>query len=170
MYTLIESMNSALQAVVAHKLRSVLTMLGIIIGVMAVIAVVSLIQGFSNSVTSEFKGLGADSLTIQSYLPRKQRLAGKIAKVTPDDLLAIQHEVTGISSLSPILPVGRFFNPVRYHGRSTTSRVIGTTPAGALNNGTYPDHGRFIVPSDDLRHRHVAVIGVTLINKLHLPA
>ena len=170
MYTLIESLSSALQAVIAHKLRSVLTMLGIIIGVMAVIAVVSLIQGFSNSVTSEFKGLGADSLTIQSYLPRKERLAGKIAKVTPDDLLAIQHEVTGISSLSPVLPVGRFFNSVRYHGRSTTSRVIGTTPAAALNNGTYPDRGRFIVPADDLRHRHVAVIGVTLINKLHLPA
>ena len=170
MYTLIESLNSALQAVIAHKLRSFLTMLGIIIGVMAVIAVVSLIQGFSNSITSEFKGLGADSLTIQSYLPRKQRLAGKIAKVTPDDLLAIQHQVTGISGLSPILPVGRFFDPVRFRGRSTTSRVVGTTPAAAINNGTYPDRGRFIVPSDDLHHRHVAVIGVTLIKKLHLPA
>src|SRR5574337_1863914 len=170
MFTLIESLNSALQAIRAHKLRSFLTMLGIIIGVMAVIAVVSLIQGFSNSVTSEFKGLGADTMTIQSYLPRKERLAAKVAKVTPDDMLAIQHEVSDISGISPILPVGRFFDPVRYRGQSTSSRVVGTTPDAAINNGTYPERGRFIVPSDDLRHRHVAVIGDTLIKKLHLPA
>ncbi len=170
MHTLMESLRSAFQAIRAHALRSFLTMLGIVIGVMAVIAVVSLIQGFSNSVTSEFKGLGANSLTIQSYLPRKDRLAGKVAKVTPDDLLAIQRGVSGISGLSPILPVGRFYGTVKYRNRSTHSRILGTTPGFALSNGQYPDRGRFITPDDDLHHHHVAVIGVTLVKKLHLPA
>ncbi len=169
MYNFLESLRSAIQAIRAHALRSFLTMLGIIIGVMAVIAVVSLIQGFSNSITSEFNGLGVNSLTIQSYLPRKDRLAGKIAKVTTDDLLSIQHDVTGISSLSPTLPVGRFYNPVKYHDQITNSQVLGSTPSYAINNGTYPDSGRFITPNDDLHHRHVAVIGVTLIKKLHMP-
>src|SRR5487761_501216 len=108
MYNLIESLRSAFRAIRAHALRSFLTMLGIVIGVMAVIAVVSLIQGFSNSITGIFSGMGANNLTITSYLPRKDRLAGKIAKVTTDDLLAIQHDVTGISGLSPILFLGRF--------------------------------------------------------------
>ena len=170
MYTLMESVRSAFQAIRAHALRSFLTMLGIVIGVMAVIAVVSLIQGFSNSVTSEFKGMGANTLTIQSYLPRKDRLAGKIAKVTPDDLLAIQHDVSGISGLSPILPVGRFYGTVKYRNQTTNSQILGTTPNFALNNGQYPDRGRFITPDDDLHHHHVAVIGITLIKKLHLPA
>ncbi len=170
MYTLMESVRSAFQAIRAHALRSFLTMLGIVIGVMAVIAVVSLIQGFSNSVTSEFKGMGANTLTIPSYLPRKDRLAGKIAKVTPDDLLAIQHDVSGISGLSPILPVGRFYGTVKYRNQTTNSQILGTTPNFALNNGQYPDRGRFITPDDDLHHHHVAVIGITLIKKLHLPA
>ena len=169
MNNFLESLRSAFQAIRAHALRSFLTTLGIIIGVMAVIAVVSLIQGFSNSITSEFKGMGANTLNIQSYLPRKERLAGKIAKITPDDLLAIQHDVSGISGLSPGLPVGRFFDPVKYRNQTTNSRVLGSTPNYAVNNGTYPDRGRFITPDDDLHHRHVAVIGVTLIKKLHLP-
>ena len=138
MYTLMESLRSAFQAIRAHALRSFLTMLGIVIGVMAVIAVVSLIQGFSNSVTSEFKGMGANSLTIQPYLPRKERLAGKIAKITPDDLLAIQRGVTGISGLSPILPVGRFFGTVKYRDRSTHSRILGTTPGVVTSNEGNP--------------------------------
>jgi putative ABC transport system permease protein len=169
MYTFLESLYSALQAIRANAFRSFLTTLGIIIGVMAVIAVVSLIQGFSNSVTSEFKGLGSNSLTIQSYLPRKDRLAGKIAKVTPDDLLAIQHDATDISNLSPILFLGRFGGSVTYRNQSTNSFIIGATPNYAQANGQYPDTGRFITPKDDLRHRHVAVIGKTLIKKLHLP-
>ncbi|MDE2091969.1 MAG: ABC transporter permease, partial [Gammaproteobacteria bacterium] len=169
MNNFLESLRSAFQAIRAHALRSFLTTLGIIIGVMAVIAVVSLIQGFSNSITSEFKGMGANTLNIQSYLPRKERLAGKIAKITPDDLLAIQHDVSGISGLSPGLPVGRFFDPVKYRNQTTNSQVLGSTPNYAVNNGTYPEHGRFITPDDDLHHRHVAVIGVTLIKKLHLP-
>ncbi len=170
MYNLLESLRSAFQAIRAHALRSFLTMLGIVIGVMAVIAVVSLIQGFSKSITSEFNGLGVNSLTINSYLPRKDRLAGKVAKVTTDDLLSIQHDVTGISGLSPVLPVGRFYDPVKYRNQTTNSQVLGSTPAYAINNGSYPDSGRFITPNDDLHHRHVAVIGVTVVKKLHLPA
>jgi len=170
MYMLIESLRSAFRAIRAHALRSFLTMLGIVIGVMAVIAVVSLIQGFSNSITGIFSGMGANNLTITSYLPRKDRLAGKIAKVTTDDLLAIQHDVTGISGLSPILFLGRFGGMVKYRNQSTNSIIRGTTPSYAINNGQYPDSGRFITPDDDLRHHHVAVVGVTLIKKLHLPA
>lgn len=170
MYTLMESLRSAIQAIRAHALRSFLTMLGIVIGVMAVIAVVSLIQGFSNSITSEFAGMGANTLTIQSYLPRKERLAGKTAKITPDDLLSIQHDVNGINSISPVLRVGRFFGTAKYRGQTTSCFILGSTPEYAITNGQYPDTGRFVTANDDLHHRHVAVIGTTLIRKLHLPA
>jgi len=169
MYMLIESFRSAFKALRAHALRSFLTMLGIIIGVMAVIAVVSLIQGFSNSITGIFSGMGANSLTIHSYLPRKDRLAGKTAKVTTDDLLAIQHDVNGISGISPILFLGRFGSTVKYRNQSINSIIRGTTPSYALNNGQYPDSGRFITPDDDLHHHHVAVVGVSVIKKLHMP-
>ena len=107
MYALVESLRSALYAIRAHKLRSFLTTLGIIIGVMAVVTIVSLIQGFSQSISSEFAGFGTDSLTITSYLPFKEQLEGKVARVTPDDMLAIQHQVPGISGVTP-MRFGRF--------------------------------------------------------------
>ena len=61
----------------AHKLRSVLTTLGIIIGVMSVIAVVSLLQGFGNALSTNFKGMGSNTILVTSYLSRNDQLAGK---------------------------------------------------------------------------------------------
>ena len=55
------------KSLMANKLRSFLAMLGIIIGVMSVIAVVSIVQGLSHTVNKQFEGLGSNSLTVQSY-------------------------------------------------------------------------------------------------------
>ena len=169
MYTLLESLRSALHAIRAHKLRSFLTTLGIIIGVMAVVTIVSLIQGFSQSISSQFAGFGADSLTVTSYLPFKEQLEGKVARVTPEDMLAIQHEIPGISGITPLLKLGRFGSTVQYQGQSNSAQVMGVTQAYATVFSEYPDTGRFVTPGDDLSHRRVAIIGATVIDNLHLP-
>jgi putative ABC transport system permease protein len=170
MHAFAESIRSALYAIRAHKLRSFLTTLGIIIGVMAVVAVVSLIQGFSQSISSQFSGFGADSLTIQSYLPFKQILQGKTARISPEDMLTIQHEVPGVSGLTPLLRVGQFGSVIQYKNQASSSRLMGVTYAYAQVFSEYPEQGRFITPADDLSHRRVAVIGATVIDHLHLPA
>ena len=169
MYTLLESLRSALRAIRAHKLRSFLTTLGIIIGVMAVVTIVSLIQGFSQSISSQFAGFGADSLTITSYLPFKEQLEGKVARITPDDMLAIQHEVPGISGVTPMLQLGQFGTAIQYKGLTNSSQIMGVTEGYATVFSQYPDQGRFITPGDDLSHRRVAVIGQTVVDNLHLP-
>ena len=169
MYTLLESLRSALHAIRAHKLRSFLTTLGIIIGVMAVVTIVSLIQGFSQSISSQFAGFGADSLTITSYLPFKEQLEGKVTRVTPEDMLAIQHEIPGISGVTPMLQLGRFGSAISYQGLSSSAQIMGVTQAYSTVFSQYPDQGRFITPGDDLSHRRVAVIGATVIDNLHLP-
>ena len=64
---LIETLKLALAAVWAHKLRSALTLLGMIIGVTAVVVVVSLIQGFNRYVDEKIAGIGAKSFTIQRF-------------------------------------------------------------------------------------------------------
>ncbi len=170
MYTLLESLRSALHAVRAHKLRSFLTTLGIIIGVMAVVTIVSLIQGFSQSISSEFAGFGADSLTITSYLPFKEQLEGKVTRVTPEDMLAIQHEIPGISGVTPMLRLGQFGSAIQYKGLTNSAQIIGVTEGYATVFSQYPDQGRFITPGDDLSHRRVAVIGQTVVDNLHLPS
>ena len=169
MNTLLESLRSALHAIRAHKLRSFLTTLGIIIGVMAVVTVVSLLQGFSQSISSQFAGFGTDSLTIQAYLPFKQQLQGKTAYITPGDMLSIQHEIPDISNVTPLLQLGRFGSAIQYKGLASSSQILGVTQGYATVFSQYPDLGRFITPSDDLSHRRVAVVGQTVVDNLHLP-
>ena len=170
MYNFAESLRSALQAIRAHKLRSFLTTLGIIIAVAAVIAVVSLIQGFSHSVTNTFANLGSNVLTISSNETDEDFFSGKIVKVTPADLQAIQHEVTGISHISPRLILARFGSGAVLSGSQTAyAGIYGITSRYEGNASFYPVMGRLISPSDDLGHRRVVVIGQTLITDLNLP-
>ncbi|MGH8321267.1 MAG: ABC transporter permease [Gammaproteobacteria bacterium] len=170
MYSLLESLRSAFAAIRAHALRSFLTTLGIIIAVMSVIAVVSLIQGFSHSVTTTFASMGANVLTIQSNETQEDFFAGKVVKVTPDDLQSIQHDVTGISNITPILTLADFGSgAIQYGNQTAYAGVYGTTSSHAENTSFYPVEGRYITPSDDLGHRRVAVIGQTLLTDLNLP-
>ena len=76
MSNLLESLRAALTAIFAHKLRSVLTTLGIIIGVMSVIAVVSLLQGFSVALSVQLQGHGLEH-GIRDLLSVAQRPAGR---------------------------------------------------------------------------------------------
>src|SRR3954454_1492854 len=63
----IETLKLAIAAILAHKLRSGLTLLGMIIGVTAVVVVVSLIQGFNTYIDEKIAGLGSKSFTIQRF-------------------------------------------------------------------------------------------------------
>jgi putative ABC transport system permease protein len=166
----LESLRAAIAAIFAHKLRSVLTTLGIIIGVMSVIAVVSLLQGFSNALSTNFKGMGSNTVLVTSYLSRNDQLAGKTAKITTQDLLAIQHEVPGISRITPVLIMAFLNGQVQYQGQSTFALIAGTTYSHAQNTVFYPDTGRYLTPSDDLGHRRVAVVGTTVVKDLNLGA
>ena len=65
----IETLKLALAAIWAHKLRSALTLLGMIIGIMAVVVVYSLIQGFNTYVDEKIAGIGAKSFNVQRFNP-----------------------------------------------------------------------------------------------------
>lgn len=170
MLSLLESLRAALAAIRAHALRSVLTTLGIIIGVAAVIGVVSVIQGFGYFVGNLFQGLGTNSVIIYPQATEKERLAGVNARITESDLFAIQHNVAGIRDISPILYVAQFGGSVSWHGTSASTQVVGTTRNYAQARQAFPQIGRFIVPTDNLQHRRVCVIGHTVIDNLGLPA
>lgn len=167
MYNLLESLRSALNSIWAHRLRSFLTALGIIIGVASVVAVVSIVQGLSHSITDQLQGLGSNSLTIQSHTPFEKRQLGQFAKLTHDDFLALQYKVDGVSHVTPFLyMLGAL---VSYEGQSTSTRVFGTTARYMDLNQIYPAQGRFIGPSDDKTRRRVAVIGSEVKKDLELP-
>ena len=167
---LLEALRAATDAIRAHLLRASLTVLGMVIGVAAVIAVVALLQGFGQMITQQFRGLGANGMVVVAYLPEKAQLAGRTARLTPDDLVAIRRQVTGVHAVVPLLTLAQFSGQVAYGNRSSATSITGTTSEFAANGAEYPTQGRFLVSSDSQTRRPVAVIGTSVVENLHLPA
>src|SRR5512144_170363 len=100
-----ENFRIALRALRANKMRSVLTTLGIIIGVAAVIAVVSLVQGLQYVITQELQGVGA---TYVMVLPKQDENQGpgivaRQVRLTWDDGKAVLDQVPGVRLLTPLV-------------------------------------------------------------------
>ena len=170
MFMLLESIRSALESIRAHGFRSLLTSLGIIIGVMSVIAVVSIVQGLSYTINAQFAGLGGNSLTVRSYTPFKKQLQGRFAKLRDSDMQLISRRIDGISHITPILYTqsGRR-GAISYRSQSSFSQVIGIGPSYLDVNSVYPEKGRFFTADDDARRRLVCAVGVDVIENLEIP-
>ncbi|MBE9547918.1 MAG: ABC transporter permease [Proteobacteria bacterium] len=170
MNTIFESFRSAFESIRAHGFRSLLTSLGIIIGVTSVIAVVSIVQGLSYTINAQFAGLGGNSLTVRSHTPFKQQLRGKLAKLNDNDMQAISRQIDGISHITPILftQTGRQ-GAISYRSQTAFSRVIGIGPSYLQVNGVYPQEGRFFTRDDNSRRRLVCAVGADVIDNLEIP-
>jgi putative ABC transport system permease protein len=170
MFSVIESFRSALQSIRAHGFRSFLTSLGIIIGVASVIAVVSMVQGLSASISNQFKGMGANSLIVRAYTPFEEALQGKQNVLGLSDYESIMAHIDDVSHVSPQFgPFGQFGTTARRAAQSTFTRVTAVTPAYEEANQVFPVKGRFISASDDVSRRRVCVIGSKVHEKLKLP-
>jgi putative ABC transport system permease protein len=156
----------ALQAIRANKMRSLLTMLGIIIGVAAVIGVVSIVQGLDHVIETQMEGVG---VTYMMVVPRQDKqdpdLAGREVILTYEDGLAIMERATGL----------KYFNPIFARGESTKagSRQYSTILLGV---GAYHqevanhwvDRGRFFSDLDIQRAARVCMVGQEIIDELEL--
>jgi len=170
MFALFESIRSALESIRAHGFRSLLTSLGIIIGVTSVIAVVSIVQGLSYTINAQFAGLGGNSLTIRSYTPFKKQLQGRWAKLRDSDLQVISQRVDGISDITPVLYAQTGARgAISYRSQVSYSSIIGIGPSYLDVNGFYPQEGRFFTADDDVRRRLVCAVGVDVIEDLEMP-
>jgi len=166
----IEILMASLQAIRANLLRSMLTTLGIIVGVSSTIAVVSVIQGFSYSVTKQFASLGSNSLTIQSYTPFSEAVQGKTSRLTGRDYEIIIDRVNGISHVTPSLILGTAGIGGISYGPNVSNALALATSANYIHlDSWYPEVGRFITPTDELTRRKVAIIGSSVRKDLELP-
>jgi putative ABC transport system permease protein len=167
MFLLLESVRSALNSIRAHRMRSFLTSLGIIIGVASVITVISLIQGLSKSVTKQFEGLGGNSLTITAHNTMKDAMQGKFNALRFEDIEHLRTHIDEIADVSPLFVLS--VPTVRFGSTDTPARVIATTPTYQDVQQRFASMGRFLSASDESGARRVAVIGPKLIESLHLP-
>ena len=161
-----ESIKMALQGMVSNKLRTFLTLLGIIIGVGAVIAMVSLGFGLKENVKNNISKLGSNLLIITSggrTASGARLAAGEGVKLTYDDMQAIEKQVDGIANISA--SVNRSYQMVAGN-QNWTSRVEGTTPSNFAISTLEVDEGRILSERDLISRGRVAVIGKTVADSL----
>lgn len=166
----VEILRAAFLAVRANALRSLLTTLGIVIGVASTIAVVSVVQGLGQSVSSEFQALGSNAFTITSYTPLKERVQGKFAYLNYSDLELIKQRIGGISDVTPLLYAqGYSGGGARYRDSVSLAGVLGTSKNYIHLDDWMPARGRFILDQDDKSRRKVAILGSKVVADLELP-
>ena len=164
----LENLALALRSLWAHKMRSFLTTLGIIIGVGAVIAVVSVVQGMAQFFTQEIESLGSNSVIVEPYRPPGKE-GDKLERIelTWADGQAVVRLSPAVQDAAPIL---QRFEPVKYGDRKMDYPIVGTTPVFQDLRNYYVGDGRFFTAIDDRERRKVAVIGHGIIGELKLPA
>jgi putative ABC transport system permease protein len=161
-----ETFTVALEALGANKLRSFLTMLGIVIGVAAVITMVALGHGAQQSVKDRIAALGTTLLTV---VPGQARGAGGIASATDrapltiEDAQAIEDRAQYVTAVQP--EMSRSLQ-VQYHDVNTNTTVVGTTANYLEVRRFQLDAGRMFTSADDAAKRRVAVIGAQVLEDL----
>ena len=160
-----ESIRVSLRALRANKLRSALTMLGMIIGVAAVIAMVGIGNGATASITSQVQGLGSNLLTIssgQSNTGGVRGGAGSSTTLTMTDVSKIQPD----AAVKAVAPVASANAQVVIGSGNTSTTITGTTPDYAVIKNVTLTSGRFITTDDVNSSARVAVLGPTVITNL----
>jgi putative ABC transport system permease protein len=168
-FALTEGIRGALSSIRAHAFRSFLTTLGIIIGVAAVIATVSIIQGLSFTINQQFEGLGSNSITIQSFTPFEDRIQGRRSRLTERDFDFVRFRTDGVESITPVLYSQNGLGQIRFGAQTAFGQVLGTTHTFRDVAQYFMSQGRFISDSDNTTRRRVAVVGETIVEDLNLP-
>jgi putative ABC transport system permease protein len=165
---IIESIRIALRGLAANKMRAILTMLGIIIGVAAVIALMAIGQGVQNSVTQQIQGIGSNLVIISPGATQQgavRTAQGSAATLTYEDALALQ-DFTMAPDIAGVSPEFGSSAQVVYGGQNFNVRITGVTPDYETVRNVTLESGAFVdkVQLDSLSR--VAVIGATTAKNL----
>ncbi len=161
-----ENFGIALRAIWANKMRSILTTLGIIIGVAAVIAVVSVVQGLDHVVSKMFEDVGGTFITVIAYPdPNNPDMAGRETTLTYEDGLAVMEQATSLRYLNPEYVRGA---RASYRGKTRTFSLLGVGPYHQEVSNHWVERGRFFSQLDLDRQANVCLIGTEVIEELDL--
>ena len=163
-----ESVGIALGGVRANKLRSFLTLLGIIIGVASVIAVVSFVEGLNQFVTQKLLNAGANVFVVDKYGFITSQEAFEEANKNPDVTLADADALrSGMRHASMIVAQSGSVAPVRYRAKVQNRVSVNARSAGYdLVDDLTIERGRHLSELDDLERRPVLVMGPEVADDL----
>ncbi len=163
--SILESLTNALSALLANKLRSMLTMLGVIIGVGAIITTTSIGEGAKADVTERIQTLGANILAVR---PGQSRFRGRGSadarrSLTVKDMAALQERGTTFGYVTPEVSSRA---QVKYQNRNTNTTIVGTSPAYLVTANFTVEKGRFFTDSEIRYRDRVCVLGKSVVDNL----
>ena len=153
----------ATSTLVANKMRSSLTMLGIIIGNASVIAMVGVGQGAKNLASEQFESLGPNVIFIVPGSEEERRTTFNRPKTLVwEDAIAIAEQVPSVKEVAPQISANQL---ITYRNRNANEQVIGTTPEYLTVRSFEVERGRFFNDTDVQRNQRVAVLGAEIADK-----
>jgi len=159
----LQSFVEALESLSANKLRSALTVLGIVIGVAAVIAMLSIGRGAQNTITGSIQGIGTNLLFVIRGGTSEEIRNPKPLTLGDADAIADPFQAPSVEGVAPVLQGSGEFT---YGGESATSTIEAVTPSyGPVRNNTVSE-GEFINEEHILGKASVVVLGPDLTDKL----
>ncbi len=141
----VEMLRVAAQSIRANFFRAFLTMLGIIIGVAAVITMVALGTGAQRAINEQLDSLGGNVLSVRSGQGFHRGVAVQTDKLTADDVAALKRDVPSVTAIVPELSVRK---QVKLGNQNRSLNIVGTTPEFADFNGFEMLYGRMITHGD----------------------
>ncbi len=170
-FQVISTVRLGIKSLMLHKLRSALTMLGIIFGVCSVIAMLAIGEGASYEAQEAIKKLGSQNIIIRSVKPpedaKQSGMGRNIALeygLTYDDGARIQSTIPGVLR---VLPVRIIRDNVRFARNSVSCQVLGTWSSYADIVGLDVVRGRFLTEMDERGNDNVCVLTVGLAQRLY---
>jgi len=147
----------SLRSLLMHPLRTALATLGVIIGVAAVVAAMSILEGMKASFTDSFSTIGTNTLFVT---PAQQRRSGRSVAnfdtLKLDDCEALVRECPKLKNATPQIMSGGM---VKFLSKNTQASVLGTDEQYSEVNSYKPEQGRFVDKTDVLSESSVVVLG-----------
>jgi len=167
MGSLVAGFSSGYKGLLSNKTRSFLTMLGIVIGVAAVIGMLGVGEGAKSQITSQIEKLGSNVLMVSPSRAESKEQAlewrGRSRGLTVSDAAAIKEKISAVNEVAPQV---RSQERVRYLDEYWDTQIVGTTPSYQAIRNLEVDQGRFLGPADLDSWAKVCVVGKTVREEL----
>jgi putative ABC transport system permease protein len=166
-----EGLRISLAALLANKMRSMLTTIGIVIGIVTVTLMSTAIEGINRAFKQSISMLGSDVLYVQRFnwfidSYEDWLKVSKRQEITWSQYEALLKQMTLAKAIAPMTASRR---PVRYKNRQSDSvPILGTTEQFSVTSGLNVKEGRFMVPSESEGGRPVAVLGYQVATNLFI--
>ncbi len=162
---ILESFANALSALLANKLRSLLTMLGVIIGVGAIITTTSIGEGAKADITERIQTLGANILAVRpgQSMFRGRGSADSRRTLTVEDMEALQDRGQTFGYVTPEVSSRA---QVKFRNKNTNTTIVGTSPAYLVTANFTVEKGRFFTELEIRQRDRVCVLGKTVVDTL----